>query len=391
MITRNTKVYYATQVTHALIFTIPIWVVFYQQMFSPVQIAMLAIISFAVQMLMELPSGALADMLGRRTILAISFLIAALSFLLFPFGSEYWHYIVLAALIGMSDSFRSGAEEAIVYDTYIEKESHDFEKVYAKGNMLYQVGLIVAILCGGLLYEQNQALPFVLYGLSLIIGFFITLFYIEPNIDSEKFTISNYKRQIKQGIKEVFKDKLTAYTSLFYIVIGGITWSNALFLGSYYMVGLGFDDAQRGFIQGGARLFNALLFTIVLKKIKLGDKFKIIIFPILMIFAFLPGDLVTGWFGVPLFTVGLLTTTGRWIFLSPITNKMYNSKVRATAISVLSLLIGFIYIFIVGISGPIIQRFGIGSMYTVLGLLSLIIAFPLGIKLLKVREESKAS
>lgn len=110
-----------------------------------------------------------------------------------------------------------------------------------------------------------------------------------------------------------------------------------------------------------------------------------------MIIAFLPGNLVTGWFGVPLFTVGLLTTTGRWIFLSPITNKMFNSKVRATAISVLSLLIGFIYIFIVGISGPIIQRFGIGSMYTVLGLLSMFIAFPLGIRLLKVREESKVS
>ena len=389
MIPRNTKVYYATQITHALIFTIPIWVVFYQQMFSPVQIAMLAIISFATQMIMELPSGALADMIGRKTILAISFLIAALSFLLFPFGTEYWHYIVLAGLIGLSDSFRSGAEEAIVYDTYIQKESHDFEKVYAKGNMMYQVGLIVAILTGGLLYQQNQALPFVLYGISLIIGFFITLFYIEPSIDSEKFSISNYRKQMQLGIKEVFKDKLTSYTSLFYIVVGGITWSNALFLGSYYIVGLGFDDAQRGFIQGGARLFNALLFAIIIKRIKLGGKFKIVIFPVLMILAFLPGEFANGWYGVPLFTIGLFATTGRWIILSPITNEMFSSKVRATAISVLSLLIGFIYILIVGISGPFIQRFGIGSMYTILGILSLFIALPLGLKLLKVRKESR--
>lgn len=340
---------------------------------------------------MELPSGALADMLGRRTTLAISFLIGALSFLLFPFGTEYWHYIVLSALIGLSDSFRSGSEEALIYDTYIEKGSHDFEKVYSKGNLLYQVGLILATLCGGLLYQENEVLPFVMYGLSLIIGCLITLFYIEPNIDSEKFTINNYRKQIKLGIQEVFKDKLTTYTSLFYIIIGGITWSNALYFGSYYMVGLGFGDAERGFIQGGSRLINALLFAIILQKVKLGDKFKIIIFPILMMIAFLPGDFVNGWYGVPLFAIGLLTTTGRWIILSPITNKMFTSKVRATAISVLSLLIGFVYIFTVGISGPIIEHFGIGSMYTILGILSIFIAFPLGIKLLKVRQESKAS
>ncbi len=179
--------------------------------------------------------------------------------------------------------------------------------------------------------------------------------------------------------------------SLFYIIIGGITWSNALFLGSYYIVGLGFDDAQRGFIQGGARFLNALLFTLIIRKIKLGDRFKIIIFPILMIIAFLPGDLVNGWYGVPLFTIGLLTTTGRWIVLAPISNKMFNSKVRATAISVLSLFIGFIYIFIVGISGLIIEHFGIGSMYTILGIMSLFIALPLGLKLLKVQKEFKVN
>ncbi len=388
MIKRNTGVYYLTQIAHSLIFTIPIWVVFYQRLFTPVQISILAVVSYAAQMAMELPSGALADIFGRKRIVAISYLIGALAFVIYPLGGEFWHFLILAILIGLSDSFKSGAEEALIYDTFVEEHSHAFEKVYAKGNMLYQMGLISATLVGGILYQHNIGLPFLLYGISLLVGFIITLLYIEPNIDSEKFTVRNYIKQIKLGFREIFRDKITTYTSLFYIVIGGITWSNALYLGAYFMVGLGFGDAERGLIQGGTRLLNALIFTFLLQKANLSEKLKIMIFPIFMIISFLPGSLANGWFGVPLFAIALFTTTGRWILLSPITNKQFSSKVRATAISALSLLIGIIYLSIVGISGPVIEHHGIGLMYTILGFLSIFTALPLGIMLLKVRKES---
>lgn len=391
MFERNTKIFLATQLTHSLIFTIPIWIVFYQQYITPSQLAVIVMLSYAVQMIMELPSGALADLIGRRTTMIISFLLGAISYLMIPFGTSYMYFIIVNIIIGISDSFRSGAEEAIIYDTYKEKDSHDFEKVNSKGNLVYQTGLIVGTISGGLLYSVNVYIPFVFYGLSLLVGFVLTFFYIEPHIDSEKFTLSNYIKQIKVGTKEVFKDKLTTYTSLFYIAVGGITWTNALYFGSFFMVGLGFDDAQRGFIQGGTRLINALLFTFILKKIKLGDRFKIIIFPIIMIIAFLPGVFLDGWNGVPFFALALLTTTGRWIFLTPITNKMFSSKVRATAISVMSLLIGFVYLFLVGISGVVIERYEIGGMFTVLGIMTIIFVVPLSYLLLKVMRTNNGT
>jgi MFS family permease len=389
MVERNTKIFYLTQFSHALIFTIPIWVVFYLRLFTPAQIALINGITFAVQMLFELPSGALADLLGRRTTILISFIIGGLSYILIPFGDTFVYFIVLGILLGISDSFRSGAEEAIIYDTFKEKDSRDFDKVFAKGNIIYQVGLITATILGGLLYNINIYLPFVFYGTSLLIGAVISYYYIEPKIDSEKFSVRNYGRQIKSGFKEVFKDKLTTYTTLFYVAVGGITWTNALYFGSFFVVGLGFDNAERGFIQGGSRLINVFLFAYLLKKARFSDKFKIIIFPIVMVIAFLPGAFLTGWLGVPFFALALLTTTGRWIFLAPITNKMFESKVRATAISVMSLLIGFVYLFLVGISGFVIERYEIGGMYTVLGVMTLIFVVPFTHVLLKERAKSK--
>ncbi|HRO65745.1 MAG TPA: MFS transporter [Candidatus Dojkabacteria bacterium] len=388
MIGRNTKIFLATQLTHSLIFTIPIWIVFYQNYVTPSQLAVIVMLTYAVQMIMELPSGALADLIGRRSTLIISFLLGAISYILISFGTSYLYFVIINVIVGISDSFRSGAEEAIIYDTFKEKDSHEFEKINSKGNLVYQTGLIVGTISGGLLYSVNVYIPFILYGMSLLVGFLLTFFYIEPKIDSEKFTLNNYIKQIKTGTKEVFKDKLTTYTSLFYIAVGGITWTNALYFGSFFMVGLGFDDAQRGFIQGGTRLINALLFTYILKKIKLSERFKIVIFPIIMTLAFLPGIFLEGWVGVPFFALALLTTTGRWILLTPITNKMFSSKVRATAISVMSLLIGFVYLFLVGISGFVVERYEIGGMYTVLGVMTIIFVVPLAYLLLKVRTST---
>lgn len=84
------------------------------------------------------------------------------------------------------------------------------------------------------------------------------------------------------------------------------------------------------------------------------------------------------------FELAMLAGTARWIFLTPITNKAFNSKVGATAISVLSLLIGFVYLAIVGISGPIIENYSIGTMYTILGMLTLVFVVPVASKLLKL-------
>jgi MFS family permease len=340
-------------------------------------------------MLFELPSGALADLLGRRTTILISFVLGGMSYILIPFGDTFLYFIILGVLLGISDSFRSGAEEAIIYDTFKEKDSRDFEKVFSKGNIIYQVGLITATILGGLLYVVNIYLPFIFYGISLIIGAVFSYFYIEPQIDSEKFSVKNYFKQIERGFKEVFKDKLTTYTTLFYVAVGGITWTNALYFGSFFVVGLGFNDAERGFIQGGSRLINVFLFAFLLKKAKFSDRFKVIIFPIVMVIAFLPGTFLSGWYGVPFFALALLTTTGRWIFLAPITNKMFESKVRATAISVMSLLIGFVYLFLVGISGFVIERYEIGGMYSVLGIMTLIFVVPLSYLLLKVKRHDK--
>jgi hypothetical protein len=220
-----------------------------------------------------------------------------------------------------------------------------------------------------------------------MIGSMLVACYIEPKIDSEKFTFTNYRKQIATGAKEAFKTKYAKYLSLFYIFVGGISWSCTLFFNDYMMVELGFGDVLRGYLTAAMRLINVVLIVRLLTNDKLFNRERtLIFFPMIMLFAYLPGIWLNGYAGLPFVQAAMIAATARWIVLSPLTNEVFSSKYRATALSLLSLLIGVVYILITSISGFVIPNYGIKVMYTLLGVLSLFTVVPLTYKLLRINK-----
>lgn len=389
MYQRNKWIFYLSQLCHSLIFTIPIWIAYYQARITPAQISILVTIQYISQMVMELPSGALADLIGRKYTIFLGFVAGAMSFLLFPIGSTFSYFLILALLVGISDAFRSGAEEAIIYDTLIETDhKSDFKSINANGNLIYQGGLIIATTLGGFIYSVNQFAPYIIYGISLFVGSLIVIMYVEPHIDSVVFSVKNYLNQIVTGSKEIFKDTYTKYISLFYIFVGGIAWSSTLYFNAYLLIDLGFSDSMRGVLDAGMRLINVVLITLVLKNEKIFNPSRtILFFPIIMLFGYLPAVLLKGFVGLPFIQAAMIATTARWIILTPLSNQAYSSKYRATAISFLSLLIGFVYIALTTASAVIIPAYGIKIMYSLLGLITLATVVPLAIKLLPYQSK----
>lgn len=387
---RNTLIYYSTQFFHALVFTIPIWIVYYQGVISDAQISLLVTIQYISQMVLELPSGALADLIGRRLTNFLGFVAGAGAYLLIPFASTFWHYLLLSLLMGLSDAFRSGAEEALIYDTLKQEDKmDDISIVYSKGNFIYQVGLIAATATGGFIFSINRNLPYVLYGFSLLIGALIGLFYIEPSLDSDKFTFKNYIYQMINGAKEAFKSKESSALSVFYILVAGIAWSSTLYFNGFMMVELGFNDNIRGILTAVMRTINAFAIGSILTNKRLFNfQRTVLFFPIIMLLGYLPGIFLNGYWGIPFIQAAMVATTARWIVLSPLTNAMFSSKYRATAISLLSLFIGVIYIILTSVSSYIIPVYGIKMMYSLLGVFTLVTVVPATISLLKSHKSS---
>ncbi|HRI05789.1 MAG TPA: MFS transporter [Candidatus Dojkabacteria bacterium] len=384
---RNIKIYYLSQLFHSMVFTAPIWIVFYTlRGVSEAEISLIMTFAYIMQMVWELPSGALADLIGRRTILVISFIISSLSYISFFYAEGFIWFLVLNLIMSIGDSFRSGSEEALIYDSFKQDGKEEgISKVFANASAIYQGGLIFGAIAGGILYSFNPVLPSVTYGIVLLLGAISSLLYIEPKIDSERFTLKNYWLQIVNGSKEAFSSgKYSSLMSLFYIFVGGIAWSSTLFFNESLLVDLGYSDTVRGIIGGVLRLLNILLITYVLARGKyFSQRGTILMFPIIMLIAYLPGVFLNSTVAPLFIQLAMLATTSRFIILSPVVNKVFSSKYRATALSFLSLMIGFVYVTLTGVSAYIIPEFGIKTMYTLLGVFSLLTVLPLAYMLIK--------
>jgi hypothetical protein len=173
--------------------------------------------------------------------------------------------------------------------------------------------------------------------------------------------------------------------SLFYIVVGGITWSCAMYFNSYMLVDLKFNDTMRGILEGSLRLINLILLTRFLKNEKyFTRKNSFLFFPIAMISGLLPGILLNGYFGLPFIALSMMSASARWVILGKYTNDEFDSKYRATAISALSMGVGLLYMIITISSGPIISSFGgVRMVYTLLGILSVLFVLPLALSILQ--------
>ena len=123
-----------------MVFMIPVWIAFLQSRISVSQIAMYVSITFLTQLVLELPTGALADMIGRRRTIAFAYLVDATHYLLFGFTWLFPQFIGLAIISGLGEALRSGSLEAIVYDSLKQdkKEDLSFAREHYKQIQLYK-------------------------------------------------------------------------------------------------------------------------------------------------------------------------------------------------------------------------------------------------------------
>jgi len=277
----------------------------------------------------------------------------------------------------------SGAKEALLYDTLKQADKEDtFDRVSSKQNVVFQGGMAAATLIGGLLWTVDYKLPALLSGLAVLVAAGVTLLVIEPDIDSEVFTLKNYIQQTKQGFKEVFRTKYSTLLSFFYATIGALTFSASTVFSKVVFVELLYSESQMGVYFSVVRIFNSLLLYLMISRTKiLTLKRTMWLFAFATPLVFLPGTLFTKILVVP-FVLGMMwLSSARWVLLGKYTNKVFTSKNRATAISALSMMVGIFYIGIMLVSGPIMEYYqSVLPLFTFLGVLALVIVLPLGIR-----------
>jgi len=110
----------------------------------------------------EVPSGALADLLGRKRLLVLTstLMIFELSVIAFvPISSinlVFWAFFINRILSGLAEAMASGADEAIAYDSLVQDGNPDhWPKVLSLQMRLKALAGIVSMTAGAMLYDPE--------------------------------------------------------------------------------------------------------------------------------------------------------------------------------------------------------------------------------------------
>ena len=130
--------------------------------------------------LFEIPTGVLADTLGRRVSFLSSIAILVLTTILYVAlaraGAGIGPFFITSALMGLGFTFYSGAMEAWLVDA-LEATGYggDLDRVFARGQQVTGAAMLVGTIGGGLLGQLDLSLPYVTRALILGLVFSLAL------------------------------------------------------------------------------------------------------------------------------------------------------------------------------------------------------------------------
>ncbi len=126
------------------------------------QFALLNVVWAISIVCLDLPLGALSDVIGRRRMVIIAASIMVVEMLVFasvPVGGPWVFYVFLLnrVLSGAAEAFASGADEALAYDSIPQAErAVVWPRVMGRLNRWMAVGFIIAALVGAFVYDAEK-------------------------------------------------------------------------------------------------------------------------------------------------------------------------------------------------------------------------------------------
>jgi MFS family permease len=131
----------------------------------------------AGQVLFEVPTGVVADTVGRRTSYLLgsaTLLVSTLLYLLlWRFEGPLWTWAVVSMLLGLGFSFFSGATEAWLVDG-LQATGYEgtLESAFAKGQIAGGIAMLTGTVTGGIIAQvTNLGVPYVLRAIMLALTF----------------------------------------------------------------------------------------------------------------------------------------------------------------------------------------------------------------------------
>ncbi|MCY4539180.1 MAG: MFS transporter [Chloroflexi bacterium] len=205
-----------------------------------VQISLIESIVIGTIFLMEVPTGVLADRVGRKwSIFASTVLLMSAEFI-FIFARGFEWYVIIAFLTGTGFAFASGAMEAMIYDSLPEKGREDaMKRAMGRVNSFAQIAFVIAPILGGLIIGDASVENFIpaiaLTVLALLLGAFVSVTLREPPLDSTEKKAGSMTL-LRDGVSLLLTQPRLRRLALLVIFTSPFTGAIVTVLGPPYLV-----------------------------------------------------------------------------------------------------------------------------------------------------------
>lgn len=373
-IKNNIKNDYVYKFLSSFDITSAIWVLYlgFKGM-SLVEIGLLEGIFHVTGFISEIPTGALADLFGRKRMIIIGRITSLISAIIMLLSNSFAGFAIGFILSAWGYNLNSGSEEALIYDTLkILNKEDEYLKINGRINLIIEISQGLAVFVGGILSQVSFSISYIT---AIIIGIFslVTSFnFTEVNIKEkyeEKITIVNH---FKTSINILKNNKILLNILIFFPLI--YTFSAIIyFYGQKFLSDLGYSRVYISIIflfNGISSSLGSVLSDRIYSRFKNRAWLTIsIIISILIIFM----GCITKKISILIFLlIGILTS-----ILQPISSKMINSMVqseqRATIISVESMFYSLMMIILFPVCGLMGDAISLDVSFKFVGLIGIFI------------------
>ena len=356
---------------------------------SLVQLGILEGIFHITSFLMEVPTGIIADVYGRKTSRLIGRILFLISLLLLFIANSFYFFALSFVFTALSYNLESGAGDALIYDSLKElnKES-DYMKINGKQEVSYQLASVVSLILGGYLATLNYDYIFYVSLFVASIAIIQSLSFQEPKYEKEEVNSNNpivlMKEQLYGSVKAIKENKkiglfiiftqiiLAFGTTLFFYLQNYLKANNhnEFFIGTFLAISSIFEAFASVNAHRVEKIFKEKGILLIMPFISVGCMWLIALTPYPYIF----------------YILMMIIESFIFVAMGDYINKLIPSNNRATILSLSSMVFSFIMIIIFPLVGKIGDLFSLNTAFIVLAVIGSIFAFANSYIILNIKE-----
>jgi MFS family permease len=354
------------------------------------QIMVLQAIYSVSIVVLEIPSGYIADVIGRRRTLILGVILGTIGMSIYSISYGFLGFLVAELILGFGQSFVSGADSALLYDSLLDNQK---EKEYIKyeGRMVSigNVAEAVAGIAGGLLALISLRTNYYVQTGVAFLSVPAAILLIEPGRHM-RLGVFNFRTILNVVTDSLFINKELRTNIFLSAIIGTATLTMAWFAQPYFE-----------FVELPLSLFG-IMWTLLNLTVgfaamlayrverRLGASFTVLVLALMIPAGYLAlGQLSSIWAISILFFFYIVRGVATPV-LKDYIHRLTSSEVRATVLSVRNFIIRICFVLVGPAMGYITDKTSLQTALTFGGTVFLVSGLLLAFLFSKYRSDLKA-